>query len=137
MDITDEALARIERETREQDEREPRVKRASYVPQSKCLILDMVNGAVLMVPAQLLKGFEKAKPQQIEALRVVSNGTAIHWDELDVQMTTLAIIQRVLGVKTVAEHLRRAGSVKSEAKSNAARLNGAKGGRPRKMPVAA
>ena len=33
---------------------------------------------------------------------------------------------------TLVEHLRKAGSVKSEAKAKAARENGKKGGRPRK-----
>ena len=62
----------------------------------------------------------------------MSFGTSIHWPSLDVQFTTIAILEEMFGVKTVHSAVAKGGSARTEAKSAAARANGALGGRPRK-----
>jgi hypothetical protein len=55
---------------------------------------------------------------------------------LGVQATVLAIIHRVFNITSAVETARKAGSVRSEAKSRAAHANGTKGGRPKKSQLA-
>jgi hypothetical protein len=133
--ISDAEFEQIREETKQRDLQEPRVHRTTYDARTKMLCLAMVDGVELRVPIHSLRGFEKATPEQIAAAKIVSNGTAIHWDELDVQATVIAIIQRVMHLTSVAENARKAGSARSEAKSRAARENGRKGGRPRKAQL--
>ncbi len=57
-------------------------------------------------------------------------GFGLHWEALDVDLSVPALMAESFGTKTwMRELARRAGSVKAAA----ARVNGAKGGRPKKV----
>jgi len=55
------------------------------------------------------------------------------WEGLDVQVSLGGLMAGIFGTKSYMA--RRAGAVSSPAKASAARTNGAKGGRPRKIAV--
>lgn len=60
------------------------------------------------------------------------SGDGLHWDALDVQLSVPGLLLDALGAGSLAQELaRRGGRSTSEAKADAARRNGAKGGRPR------
>lgn len=134
--VTDEELKQIAQETRQRDKIEPRIESAHYEHATGHLVLQMRGGAIVSAPVSLLRGFEAATPGQISAVKVVSNGSALHWDELDVQATTLAVLNIVFGLRSINEVTRRGGQARTAAKAVAARENGKKGGRPRKVEIA-
>jgi hypothetical protein len=132
--ITDEEIDRVRRETIRRDQVEPRVAKASYDCQTRHLVLQMRDGVYVSFPARRLPSLKRASDDQLAAVRVRENGASLHWDELDVQSSTLALLQIIFRFRTVSDHARRAGSTPSLKKARAARENGRKGGRP-KMKV--
>ena len=134
---TDADLERIGRESTEQEAREPYAEAVSYNPKTGMVDLTLRGGVELAFPASALYGLDvdNATAEELEDVRVVG-GRSLFWDSLDVQMSLTAVLGRVLGVLTSSEAARRAGSVRSEAKTATARANGAKGGRPRKVATA-
>jgi len=131
--ITDEELECIEHETRERDKTEPRIKTARYDRKNGRLVMEMQGDAEVSVPARSLGVLADASDEELADLRIVSRGSALHWDRLDVQMTTISLLQLIFRVRTISDIARRAGSATSPAKTAAARQNGKKGGRPRKV----
>jgi hypothetical protein len=61
-------------------------------------------------------------------------GTGLYWPKLDVDLTVEGLLSGMFGSEKwmLRQHLAKAGSAKSVAKSKASRENGAKGGRPKK-----
>lgn len=118
---------------------EPRVLQASYGEGRLSFVLGgaAASGVIVTVPARSIAALADASPQDIAEMKIVESGHAVHWPLLDVQMTSVALLQIVCGLRSLRAHLAKAGSVRSEAKSAAGRLNGLKGGRPRKTPMAA
>jgi len=129
--ISDEELARVRRETRARDAVEPRILKAHYDEAAKRLMLEMRGGATVSTAVRMIPSLAKATAAELAGVKVVSRGAALHWDELDVQMTTLALLQIIFRFRTVADGARRAGQTSSLRKTAAARENGRKGGRPK------
>lgn len=82
-----------------------------------------------------LPGLRKVKEQSLLQMRVTAGGQAVLLSDGSGEFTVDSILSGVLGVVTVAENARRAAQVRTEAHREAARVNGAKGGRPRKKVV--
>jgi hypothetical protein len=93
----------------------------------------MNNGASLVIPRRLLQGLSDASPSQLRTAVVSERGTSLSWPDVDADFTIMSLLHGIYGGKKwMSELARQAGSVTSEAKAQAARLNGTKGGRPRK-----
>lgn len=134
--ITPEELSRVRRDTAERDRTEPRITRTSYDNRARLLHLGLRGGVSVDIPADIFPELSQATPEQIADCKIKENGASLHWDHLDVQMTTIAILQIAFKFTSVSYNARRAGSSRTSAKSAAARRNGAKGGRPRKTVAA-
>jgi len=134
--ISKEEFARIVRETKQRDRTEPRIVRTTYDNRLRLLHLEMRNAVSADIPIDLFPEIASATPEQLAACRIRENGASLHWDELDMQMTTIAILQEAFKLKTVSSNARHAGSKSTPAKAAAARRNGAKGGRPKKKVTA-
>lgn len=132
--ISDAEAERIKRETLERDQVEPRLAQVVYEAATGHLNLTFKDGTSLSFPARKLKSLATATDTQLSDLRVMSRGSALFFDSLDVQMTTIALLQLLFALPTPAAIGRKGGSVSSDAKRVAARANGAKGGRPSKKP---
>ena len=122
----DTALARGEAAQRE----EPRVIHVHYDYKIDRVIIELTNGCTFAFPPRLAQGLETATADQISQIEVIGSGYGLHWDQLDVDLSVPGLLNGLLGNR--AHMARRAGQVKSEAKATAARINGSKGGRPRK-----
>jgi hypothetical protein len=113
---------------------------ARFDKNSRRLVLEMQNGTTVLVPVHLIQGLQTADDKDLVDLRLVAEGTQIHWDKLDVQFYVKSLIEGIFGtkkwMKNLNEHLaeigRRGGKSTSKAKSEASRHNGLKGGRPKK-----
>lgn len=109
---------------------EPRAATARYDRASGRIIVDLENGCTFAFPPRLAQGLEGASDDQLAAVKILGQGYGLHWEELDVDLSLLGLMAGIFGTK--AYMARRAGQVTSAAKAAAARVNGAKGGRPRK-----
>ncbi|MCF4996474.1 hypothetical protein GIW70_10710 [Pseudomonas syringae] len=106
--------------------------------QDPCLVIRFEDGCgVLLPPAQYaeLDGFDKA---DLEALTVGFGGTALCHADKDLQVSIAGMISASKPLMAMAASViaSRNGRQSSAAKAEAARANGRKGGRPRKVEIA-
>lgn len=88
------------------------------------------SGATVSIPVNAIPELAAATQAQLNRVRLISTGGALEQRELDVDLSLPGLLRDVLGFGDVQQS--RAARVRSEAKTAAARLNGKKGGRPRK-----
>lgn len=90
----------------------------------------MVAGAPLR-PRRLVQRLRDAAPEQLAEIEVSAAGFGLHWPQLDEDYTVKGLMNGVFG--TAKWMAAQAGRTSSPAKAAAARANGARGGRPRKV----
>ncbi|HRY26093.1 MAG: DUF2442 domain-containing protein [Geminicoccaceae bacterium] len=113
---------------------EPRAKAAHYEPSGRRIVVELTNGCTFAFPPDLAQGLEGASDMELEAVEILGAGYGLHWESLDVDLAVPDLMAGLFGTR--AWMARRAGRTTSPAKAEAARRNGAKGGRPRKPVVA-
>lgn len=115
-------------------ETEPRAVSARYERASGKVILDLVNGCTYAFPVRLVQDLEGGSEDDLAHIEVDGLGFNLHWPALDADLYVPALVAGIFGTREwmTRELARRAGQTKSPAKTAAARVNGAKGGRPRK-----
>jgi hypothetical protein len=135
--ITTDAEIDTARERAKLLDGEPMAKTVKHIQKLNVLIVGLSNGRRLVLPVEDLQGLEGATHKQLQNYELLGGGAGIHWEDLDADLYVPALIEGRFGTKRwMAELGRRGGSAKSEAKQQAARANGAKGGRP-PMPAEA
>lgn len=108
---------------------------ARYDRATRRVVMELVNGYSVGVPLQNLPQIAGAPVAHLQQAEVIGAGSILHWEVLDADYSVPALIIDALGRSfAVSELARVAGSAKSKAKARAAKLNGAKGGRPKKQP---
>ncbi|MBI3986784.1 MAG: DUF2442 domain-containing protein [Lentisphaerae bacterium] len=113
------------------DRREPRAVHAHYDKRAKSIVVELATGVIVHLPSWLLQGLEDASPQELAAITLSPQGTALHWEKLDADFSVAGLLAGVFGTQAwMAEVGRKGGRAKSAAKAAAARANGQKGGRP-------
>ncbi|SNT24250.1 Protein of unknown function [Sphingomonas laterariae] len=112
-------------------ESEPRAAAARYDPALDRMVIDLTNGCTFAFPPRIAQGLERATAQQLADVEILGLGYGLHWEALDVDLSLPGLLTGLFGTK--AHMARLAGQATSPAKAAAARANGAKGGRPRKM----
>lgn len=110
---------------------EPRATTARYDPQAARVIVDLANGCTFSFPPALTQGLEAATEKQLAEVEILGSGSGLHWETLDVDLSLPGLLAGLFGTK--AYLAQRAGRTRSAAKAAAARVNGAKGGRPRRL----
>jgi Protein of unknown function (DUF2442) len=137
MAFTDAEFKRaIERAKRLRNE--PLVTEVQYRPgpELDLLILKLSDGRRHVIPRENLQGLQSATKEQLARIEIVGGGTGLHWPDLDADLYVPGLLRGLYGNKKwMAEIGRRGGSVRSAAKKKAARVNGLKGGRPRRGEV--
>jgi hypothetical protein len=118
------------REAREADRIEPRASSVRYDAQQGLLLVELRSGFVFGFPPERVFGLEDTTAKQLDAVRISPSGDGFHWDDLNVDASLTGIIADALNLREWAP--RFMGQARSEAKARAARLNGMKGGRPRR-----
>jgi hypothetical protein len=112
-------------------ETQPRAAAARYDAKSGRVIIDLTNGATFAFPVRLAEGLGDASPGDLADIEVSPTGFGLHWPKLDLDYTVPGLVSGIFG--TARWMAARAGRATSPAKAAAARKNGAKGGRPRKV----
>ena len=123
----------IERAKDLQDE--PRVTEVEYRPGAglDLLILKLSDGHRQLIPREDLEGLQGATREQIAQVKILGNGTGLHWPALNLDHYVPNLLRHIYGTKRwMAEIGRSGGSVRSVAKRKASQANGLKGGRPKR-----
>ena len=132
--LTDDAIEAARARGREDLANGPVAVEASYDAARDRVVVELDTGFSLGIPRHALEGLSAASPEQLQRVEILGPGTAITWDEPDVGFTIAGLVQGVFGSERWMAELGRAGGAKRSAlKTAAARLNGKKGGRPRKI----
>lgn len=118
------------REAREADGVEPRAHAVSYEPALGLCLVELRTGVAFGFPPERVPGLEDATAEGLANVRISPSGDGLHWDELDVDASLTGLVAAALNLQQWAP--RYMGQLRSEAKAKAARINGLKGGRPRR-----
>ncbi|HEX8222259.1 MAG TPA: DUF2442 domain-containing protein [Allosphingosinicella sp.] len=130
---SDEQLAAAEVRGRTMLETEPRAASARYDSLTGRIVVELTNGCTFAFPARRIEELETASDAEIAEVEVAGAGFGLHWPSRDSDLTLSGLMNGVFGTRNwMSELARRAGRSTSPAKAEAARANGAKGGRPRK-----
>ena len=129
------AQARARGKTRAEDP--PSVVNARYDSDADAIDLRFSGGGSMSIPRRIVPGLERASQSKVETIVVSPAGDALSWPSLDIDVYVPGLVERAFGSRLFAASTgRRGGRRRSKAKAVAARANGAKGGRPRKRPLA-
>lgn len=116
--------------------REPHAATAGYDPATCRLCIGLTNGAEFSVAVALVPELRQATDAELRTVEVGPAGVGVHWPMLDIDLSVTGLARLVFGVRVVHRAAgAAAGRVRSPVKAEAARKNGARGGRPRKVPV--
>jgi Protein of unknown function (DUF2442) len=98
------------------------------------IIIKMSDGSVHGIPKSKLEGLADATNEAASNFEITEDGLGLRWPDIDLDMFVPALLQGIYGTRAWMSSLGRLGGrARSEAKRTAARLNGLKGGRPRKQ----
>ena len=82
----------------------PKAKNAKYDSKAKRLVLDLYNGATLIIPTENVQGLRGAADSDLEKVELFLEGTTLHWEELDVDFYVESFMRGVFGTpKWMAE----------------------------------
>ena len=101
------------------------------------LRLELASGSTLSIPVRQLRPLASLGEEQLADVRLVSGGTVLLWPAGAASIAVEGLLEAVTGLHTLKAAQRKGGRARSETKAIAVRANGAKGGRPRKVPGAA
>ena len=118
------------REAREADRIEPRANSVRYDASRGLLLVELRSGFAFGFPPERVYGLEAATAKELAKVRISPSGDGLHWDDLNVDASLTGLMADALNLSEWAP--RFMGQSRSEAKARAARLNGMKGGRPRR-----
>jgi len=108
---------------------------ARYDRRRDRVVVSLDSGLELTFPPRIAQGLEHALSADLAVIELSPSGFGIHFPKLDAHLYLPALLQGVFGSKAwMAAQLGAAGGrVRSSAKTAAARANGKRGGRPRKV----
>jgi hypothetical protein len=138
MPITDTDRVAAETKLRAQLKGQPKAIYARYDRRVSRVIVGLDSGLELAFPPRLAQGLEHATAADLAIIEISPLGDGLYWPAIDADLYVPALLQGVFGSKSwMARHLGAAGGrARSGAKIAAARENGRKGGRPRKLASA-
>ncbi len=109
---TDEEFDRMYDEAKRRGEREAMIEvralAARYDKASNRVILDLSNGATFIFPCDRVEGLSGAAPKDLAKMELWGDGTALHWEELDVDFSVGGLVAGVFGTKAWMRKLARA-----------------------------
>jgi protein involved in temperature-dependent protein secretion len=108
---------------------------ARYDRRTANVVIGLSTGVEIWVAARLIEGLAGAGPDELAVIEISPAGLGLHWPKLDADVHVPALLQGLFGsgrTRLAAELGAAGGKARTRAKTQAARVNGRKGGRPRK-----
>jgi hypothetical protein len=112
----------------------PVARAVRYDGRRKKLIVNLKKGVDLVFDPSMVQGLEKGSQAGLKEVEITPSGLGLHFPLLDADVYLPALIEGISGSPSwmAAQMGKRGGSIKSQAKAQAARENGKLGGRPAK-----
>lgn len=110
----------------------PRAASARYDRQTDRIVIELSNGCTFLFPPAAAQGLQDATPDELAEIELSPVGFGLHWPLIDVDFSVAGLVSGIFGTAKFMEMQKRGGQSRSEAKADAARRNGRKGGRPRR-----
>jgi len=108
---------------------------ARYDRRTSRVVVMLNTGVQLAFPANLAEGLAGAPPESLADVQISPAGLGLYWPRLDADLYIPALLEGVFGSRSwMARQMgANGGRARTDAKAAAARENGRKGGRPRKV----
>lgn len=137
MDITEQQVAAANAAGLKQQARLLFAVAARYDHARGQLEISLNNGLTLSFDPKLAQGLETACPGDLSEIEISPSGLGLHFPAVDADLYLPGVLEGLFGSRNwMAARMGQAGGrAKSDAKAEAARTNGRKGGRPRKSPA--
>ncbi|MEW6597043.1 MAG: DUF2442 domain-containing protein [Pseudomonadota bacterium] len=135
MAITDADRIAAEAQLQEDLKGLPKAISACYDRRVARVVVGLDTGLELAFPPRLAEGLAEATPAQLSVIEISALGDGLHWPLLDADLYVPGLLRGVFGSQRWMARLLGAagGRARTAAKSRAARENGRKGGRPKKL----
>lgn len=99
--------------------------------------VELNNGCAFEFPVDQAQGLTGADEADLQVIEIEASGLGLHWPRLNADLYVPNLVKGILGTRRWMASIGAAGGrVKSAAKAEAARANGAKGGRPKRQATA-
>ncbi|CAN7164071.1 DUF2442 domain-containing protein [Caballeronia sp. LjRoot29] len=137
VDITEHQMREAEERMRKHVAEHPVAVFVSFNPADGRVAIELSNGALFAIPARIIQGLENASDSDLNEIEITASGTGLYFPIVDADILVAPLLAGVLGSRSfMARRLgKQGGASRSESKAAAARANGARGGRPRKITV--
>lgn len=121
-----------------EEDREPHALTATYDDRHGRVVVELDNGCLFAFPAHNVQGLEDASTETLTDIELLGDGYALHWPRANASLRIEGALAGIFGSRKWMHRLlaREAGSRTSAKKASAARENGKKGGRPKKVATA-
>jgi hypothetical protein len=115
--------------------RGPQATGAHYDAARDRITVELSSGLEISFSPKQAQGLETALPGELSEIEITPSGLGLHFPKLDADIYVPALLEGVLGsAKWMAGLMGRiGGAARSASKARAARENGKRGGRPRKI----
>jgi hypothetical protein len=114
---------------------ERRAASVRYDAERDAIEIELTDGAGVRLPRTMIEEFRDVPPADLTELRVSPAGYGIKLDTHDINISVHGLIAALATTAEMAGSLGKlGGAARTVAKRASARANGAKGGRPRKVP---
>jgi hypothetical protein len=135
---TGDELRRAIKAGRDRRATERRATSVRYDPGRDAIEIELTDGAGVRLPKSMIEEFRDVPPADMTTLRVSPAGYGIRLDLHDINISVQGLIGALATTADMAGSLGKiGGAARTEAKRVSARANGAKGGRPKKIPQVA
>ena len=102
------------------------------------IVVELSSGVLFAFPVASVPALRRAAPIELAQVALNASGSVLSWEALDVGVSVAGLLLAAVDPAERVRHLAAlAGRATSPAKAAAARENGAKGGRPRKVATRA
>jgi len=134
-EITDQGLQQAREQGRKRRSTGLLASTVEFLPTQKALLIGFTDQCAIALPIKNYPELAHLSIQELESLELGFGGSAVCLEARDLHVSIAGLISASVPLMEIAATMiaARNGSRSSSAKAQAARENGAKGGRPRKL----
>ena len=138
VQLTEEQIeAQIEQTIANQskiDATEPRANKVFFDEKDSRIIIHFFNGTIFSFLTDSVEAIASLSSETLATVELTPSGKGLRWDFADIDLSIIGLMMGIFGSQQwMREIAVKGGKSKSERKKAASRVNGKKGGRPKKV----